>query len=463
MGGRAMQPPQLATEFWLRPDVGEALRGRDFGALFRLVSKYAGASQTQIAIAVGMSQGQVSSIMGGGRRVTAIDVSERVLDGLQASDEARVAFGLAPRAPEITVAASSPTVPRPRNAMIDGLGGYECTEPRTSAEIPSGAAGDEDVSDVLQRMHRRTRSVDPGIVDLLSSNVRDIVTRYEELDPADYIPIVRKQRVWLETLIDDCGQPRRRMQLSAAACTASGLLGYVALGGGKFRLAQAYCAEAFQLGEFAEDAGLQAWARGLQSFCAYYGQDYAAALDLAMDGLRRAGSGPQSVRLAINGAARALGKLGDIEGVHRLVGRAYSLLPVNDTPTGIPSSIGFGSYSPSQIASNAATAYLSLGLPDKARQYVDLALPDINRHGSSWSRALVRIDLATALAQSKDADLDHATSLIEDAVNMTRDQPIISVRQRAMEFTQRARQRWGETVQVAAIRDLVATVRWTGV
>src|SRR5256885_6576210 len=92
-----MVPPRLPAGFWARVDVHEALRGRDFGTLFRLVSKYAGASQTQIAIAVGMTQGQVSNIVCGARRVTAIEVADRALDGLDAPDEARMAFGLAPR------------------------------------------------------------------------------------------------------------------------------------------------------------------------------------------------------------------------------------------------------------------------------------------------------------------------------------------------------------------------------
>jgi tetratricopeptide (TPR) repeat protein len=44
-----------------------------------------------------MTQGQVSTIVAGDRRVTAIDVVERTLDGLGAPDAARLAFGLAPR------------------------------------------------------------------------------------------------------------------------------------------------------------------------------------------------------------------------------------------------------------------------------------------------------------------------------------------------------------------------------
>ncbi|BCB86994.1 hypothetical protein Psuf_043070 [Phytohabitans suffuscus] len=113
MGGRAPGPLRMADTFWERDDVGHALRKRDFGTLFRLVAKYAGASQTQIAIAVGMTQGQVSTIVGGGRQVTALDVAERALDGLGAPDSARLAFGLAPKqAPESPT--PSAVVPQPR-------------------------------------------------------------------------------------------------------------------------------------------------------------------------------------------------------------------------------------------------------------------------------------------------------------------------------------------------------------
>lgn len=115
MSGRGLQPLRLPADFWSRPDVGNALAARDIGVLFRLVAKYAGASQTQLAIAVDMTQGQVSTIMAGSRRVTSIEVGERLFDGLQAPDAARVAFGLAPRhwSPVAILDAASGSVEQP--------------------------------------------------------------------------------------------------------------------------------------------------------------------------------------------------------------------------------------------------------------------------------------------------------------------------------------------------------------
>ncbi|MEV5706420.1 helix-turn-helix transcriptional regulator [Actinoallomurus sp. NPDC052274] len=87
-------PPSL----WNRPDVTAALSRRDIGQLFRLVRQYAGASQTQLAIACGMTQGKISEYMKrGGRQVLALDVFERIADGLEMPDDARMTLGLAPR------------------------------------------------------------------------------------------------------------------------------------------------------------------------------------------------------------------------------------------------------------------------------------------------------------------------------------------------------------------------------
>jgi tetratricopeptide (TPR) repeat protein len=77
----------------------EALAGRDIGRVFRLVRQYAGASQTRLAIACSMTQGKISDIMRDVQRVAALDVFERIADGLNMPDDARIALGLAPHTP----------------------------------------------------------------------------------------------------------------------------------------------------------------------------------------------------------------------------------------------------------------------------------------------------------------------------------------------------------------------------
>jgi transcriptional regulator with XRE-family HTH domain len=92
---RASDPLTVPDEFWDRDDVRSALVERDIGSLFRLLRRHTGASQTQIGIAAGLEQGYVSRVMAG-RKVMAIDVLERIADGIGMPDACRLVLGLAP-------------------------------------------------------------------------------------------------------------------------------------------------------------------------------------------------------------------------------------------------------------------------------------------------------------------------------------------------------------------------------
>jgi hypothetical protein len=62
MPGRANDLIHIPASLWQRPETIAALRNRDIGRFFALVQQYAGASQTQIGIACGLSQGKVTEI-----------------------------------------------------------------------------------------------------------------------------------------------------------------------------------------------------------------------------------------------------------------------------------------------------------------------------------------------------------------------------------------------------------------
>jgi hypothetical protein len=331
-------------------------------------------------------------------------------------------------------------------------------ESHALARIDQGTR--EDAIDVLgrvQKLHRST--VHPDVMSHLQESIRHTLVHYESLDHSSLVPVLLKQRVWIEILIDECANPVQRQQLFEIAGATSGVLGYVAVGRGDFRLARAYCLEAFQLGDFAGNVNLQAWARGIQSFCEYYAGRYNDALELAKDGINYARSGPQSVRLTINGAARAMGRLGDAEGVHRAVDEAHKLMSRNDVPDGVPSSISLECYSAAQTASNAATAYVSLAMPEKVQHYVSQAMPEISKSESPWSRSLVMIDLALSLVRARDSDLDRATMLVHDALAISAGRPIISVLKRALEFADTVTDRWGDVPQAKMILDATSSFK----
>jgi hypothetical protein len=324
---------------------------------------------------------------------------------------------------------------------------------------PARRAAPEDVIDVLARVQALSRTVDPQVLSHLQGNVAHTIAQYETLDHASLVPVLVRQRAWVGRLLTESNHPGQRQQLFEIAGATSGVLGYVAVGRGDFPLARAYCLEAFQLASLAQAPTFQAWTRGMQSFCEYYAGRYGDALRLAEDGFAYARSGPQGVRLTINGVARARGKLGDAQGVHRAVGQAYDLMASNDVPGGMPSSISLGCYSAAQTASNAATAYVALGMTSKVQHFLDLALPDINSAESPWSRSLVMIDLAMSHVRSADGqgdDLDQAASLVLEALTISANRPVISVTQRTSEFVREATRRWGTVRQLSAVRDAAA-------
>jgi transcriptional regulator with XRE-family HTH domain len=356
----------------------------------------------------------------------------------------------------------SPEAARDLDDALGAGGALAAAVPAAGNSRAAGQAsqGSEEVTDVLGRIQKLSRArADPEIIAALGADLRETVRQYETLDHDRLVPVLIRQRAWAETILGGCGHPGQRRQLFEAAATASGVLGYVAVGRGDFPLARAYCLEAFRLADFAQETGLQAWARGMQSFCEYYAGRYDDALSLAADGLACASGGPQGVRLAINGMARALGKLGDAEGVHRAVGEAMDLMDASDAPGGVPSSITLGCYSRAQTASNAATAYVSLGMPEQVQHYIGQAMPEISTSGSPWGRSLVMIDLAFSHIRSRDADLERATGLVLEALSISADRPVISVRQRAAEFIRDATATWGSNPRVCTVRDAAAALR----
>jgi len=96
MNSSTFGPLEIPAAAWVHGDMRQALRRRDVAVLMRLIQRHSGVSQARLATAVGMGQGRVNEIINGHRRVTQIDVFERLADGLAMPDEARVLMGLAP-------------------------------------------------------------------------------------------------------------------------------------------------------------------------------------------------------------------------------------------------------------------------------------------------------------------------------------------------------------------------------
>jgi transcriptional regulator with XRE-family HTH domain len=135
---RITDPIIVPASLWQRHDTTDALRSRDMRRLFHLLRQYAGASQTRIGMACGLTQGKVSAIMSGSHRVTTLDVFERIADGLGMRRQARLALGLAPSALDLASAAAIPSRdgpsrqlpwPAPSAFIVDSPGRSEAEDP----------------------------------------------------------------------------------------------------------------------------------------------------------------------------------------------------------------------------------------------------------------------------------------------------------------------------------------------
>ena len=318
----------------------------------------------------------------------------------------------------------------------------------------------EEVSEILERVRTLTRVGNEELA-CFELGVDDLVSRYEGAGPVRLAPMLSDQRRRLESAIDEYRDPRQRRRLFRVAGQVSGLLAYMAVNRGRFSLARAYCLEATHLGTFAEDRDLLAWIKGTESFCEYYDGNYSRAVELAHDGLNLAGNGPQRVRLLINGEARALGKLGDEAGVHAAVEQAYRALDQLPEIPGVCSCVSFGGYSRARMASNAVTAYVDLGLPERVVEHAEQAMDEFDSSESSWSRSLIRLDLANSLAAATNGDPEEAGSLITAALRFSAENPIASVVQRSKSFV-RATTKWRGIAAVDEAHELVRTVARLG-
>jgi hypothetical protein len=82
MARQRRELPQAPPGLWERAEMRTALSERDIGTVIRIFRKWTGASQTDISVLTGVPQPDVSDLERGIRHVTALEVFERIADGL---------------------------------------------------------------------------------------------------------------------------------------------------------------------------------------------------------------------------------------------------------------------------------------------------------------------------------------------------------------------------------------------
>ncbi|MEU5900287.1 hypothetical protein [Streptomyces venezuelae] len=279
-----------------------------------------------------------------------------------------------------------------------------------------------------------------GMQRLAAETIDSIVRRYEARGPYELAGEALLLRRVVHTLLTTASSPDAE-QLRLAS-KAAGLLAYMAVNAGLQELADTFCAEAESFAIGAGDTSLRMWVHGTRALNYYYMGDYRLSYEAAEAGVALAPDSPQAIRLLVNGQARALARLGDGKSAGYAVARALSLSERQaKLPVGITSCISFQPYSYARTLANAITAHLSAGDPKRVLQYADEIEDLVAGSDSQWTKALVGLDVATALLQQPRPDVERAIALGQAAVRTGGARPIESVRQRSAELLTSAR-RW---------------------
>ncbi|MFD4241852.1 hypothetical protein ACFWP3_09670 [Streptomyces sp. NPDC058525] len=323
---------------------------------------------------------------------------------------------------------------------------FEQVEPvsRPSIAFSSGAAAPpaqapefDDPLAVVAQTHRLTSSnADDPVLMMVTQSIASIVSRYEALGPHQLAGEARVIREMLHGVLGGQQPPRVRAELFRLACQAAGLLGYMAVNAGaRFEVVNAYCTEAESLAREIGEVSMQMWATGTRSLGLYYQKRYAEADDAASAGIALDPDNPQAIRLLVNGRSRALARLGDRGSAEAAIGQALSLSDQQfSLPDGLTSCISFEPYSMPRTLANAITTRLSLGDTAEVVAHAE-EIEDLVEHSpSDWSRALVGLDVASALLKQGSPEVEHAMVLGSRALRAGIGRPIKSVWERAMEL-----------------------------
>jgi len=311
MSERASDPIIIPDSLWRRPEMTEALKARDVGWLFRLLRQYAGASQTKIAIMCGLAQGKVSQIMKpGGSKVTAFEVIERIADGLDMPDHARINFGLAPRRRKPDVPAASPA-PEDRAALIERL----CTAKAVDAEVIAVLRNE---TENIRLLDRRLGNV--AAAERMKAHIRQLETTLRYSLP---------------------GKVRRC--LACILADSSALAGWQAVDAGNPAAAWDHFERAKHAAREAEDCALLAFAQGEQAYVLFDLEQYVDARELVSDAYANYSKFiPARLRAWLKMveaeivAGCALPGRRDEELCRKSIDKAMRLLPVGDGDADLP-------------------------------------------------------------------------------------------------------------------------------
>ncbi|KIR62661.1 MULTISPECIES: helix-turn-helix domain-containing protein [Micromonospora] len=426
-----LDPLRIPEDAWSHGEVLAVLAVRDIGGLFRWIASLTGASQSRIGAAVGLEQGYISRIVAG-RKVTSIDVLERIADGCRMPDQARTTMGLAPRQAEPPAAAPSrrvPDAPPLQRTWRDDV--------RSAAEL---WRGDVNRRDVLRQVAfssagytlpalRWFTAPDPAPVTQPGRSavgqpaidtIRAMTATYRQLDnqyggghARDTVARYLHQEV-TPLLTDGRYDHGTGQRLLSAAAELAQLAGWQAYDTAEHGIAQRYLTLALDFAHAAGDDGLGAEILAAMSHQATYLGHTATGLDLARAAgqtARRAGV-PVLTAEAHVMEAHALAKANDERACAAALHQAEQALDRADRSSD-PQWLSY--FDEAYLSAKFGHCFLALGRNTHAERFAARSLRMDNRYvrGKAFNLAL----LASVHAQQ--GEPDRACAIGAEALTLT--------------------------------------------
>lgn len=399
------------------PEMVDACRERDFGRIFALAQK-AGLYPSRIARRCDMTPSRVSEVISGRRKLTQLEVIERVADGIGIPG---AMLGLAARPweqGEHSAGAAQPLLPDQAVAARTRLIAPQSLSAASATPEPADAE-----ALALRRELASAAVADSAVARLHALQVDTMRQMDRQIGAATVLPQLEVQIQQVENLLRYGTAPAGRAPLAAALTEAATLAGWQALDLGLYR-------KAWELHETAKAAARESGSAALVAHA--MGQQAYVLLDLG-----EAEKAMEQIRFARESAGRALPPLmqswlfaAEAE-AHAAAGheaecrdgmdRAEAVRPSDPADPSLPFLFLGGSH----LARWRGNALATLGA-DEALEDLTASLKSMDLTGFTRAEAGVRCDLAVVLARRGEREEAQRQALrAQDLAAMTS-----SVRQR---------------------------------
>ncbi|WP_224058933.1 helix-turn-helix domain-containing protein [Streptomyces kanamyceticus] len=399
----AAEAPSVPAHVWSDSGIQEALNALDFGRLSQLVRRRSGLRQDDLARITGLSQGYLSQLESGTRRLTHLDKSQAFLEALNV-----------------------PTALRPIAAPETVNGAHRATEttshqrtaPDPAPDLNALAADAAATSGAFADLIAPT-NIDANALEELSFTLARIATDYVHAPLFPLFTELISVRDQLFSKLQGRQRPQQSRELFMLAGTTCLLLAHASQNLGDQASAMTQIRTARTCAEQADHTGLLAWTLGTAALITEWSPQGRMSLRLAEQAATLAPPGESRIRIAAI-EARTAARIGDHERARTALDRMRRAMDEPPRDDDLVQYGGLLTFPRAKQDYYLGGTYTLLGEHQQAQQHAATAI-EAYRTGPHEERsygdeALAQLDLITIGIHQ--GDLDEALAGLHHILNL---------------------------------------------